>query len=176
MLAHCGLGLDASLRLGAFWSAWPQLRAGEHLRVGHGGRSERICASWGGPPQEFGNVEPVIGGWRGFADLVDVDAVVTDKNGPQHSALFLVTNRAPGRRLALWRGLGGSLRFLDLAFEPGDLDVTLANLGLQFFDASPQALGFGSAVSADVVARHLLRNRQFPGPGHASLLRMGFAG
>src|SRR5262249_12645883 len=83
---------------------------------------------------------------------------------------------APGRRLALWRGLGDSLRFLDLAFEPGDLDVTLANLGLQFLDASPQALGFGSAVSADVVARHLLRNRQFPGPGHASLLRMGFAG
>src|SRR5262245_64410402 len=64
MLAHCGLGLDASSRLGAFWSAWPQLRAGEDRRVGHCGRSERICASWSSPPQEFGNVEPVIGGWR----------------------------------------------------------------------------------------------------------------
>src|SRR6516165_5995805 len=50
--------------LDALWLAWPQLRAGEDRRVGHCGRSERICASWGGPPQEFGNVEPVIGGWR----------------------------------------------------------------------------------------------------------------
>src|SRR5215831_2479706 len=61
------VGQKPCLRLGAFWSAWPQLRAGEHLRVGHGGRSERICASWGSPPQEFGNVEPVIGGQRGLA-------------------------------------------------------------------------------------------------------------
>src|SRR5215510_1804076 len=38
--------------------------AGEDRRVGRCGRSERICASWGSPPQEFRNVEPVIGGWR----------------------------------------------------------------------------------------------------------------
>jgi hypothetical protein len=35
------------------------------------------------PPQRCGDVEAVIRR-RGFADVVDVDAAVTDKNGPQH--------------------------------------------------------------------------------------------
>src|SRR5262249_62107486 len=86
------------------------------------------------PPQAFGDVEAVIRR-RGFADFVDVDAVVTDKNGPQHDLLFLVTDRASGCRLALRWGLGGGLRFLDLAFERADLDLEPPLLGLQFFDA-----------------------------------------
>src|SRR5262249_23166956 len=78
--------------------------------------SARGASSSRRPPQRCGDVEAVIRR-RGFADFVDVDAVVTDKNGPQHGLLFLVTDRASGCRLAPRWGLGGGLRFLDLAFE-----------------------------------------------------------
>src|SRR5262249_35512073 len=84
--------------------------------------SARGASSSRRPPQRCGDVEAVIRR-RGFADFVDVDAVVTDKTGPQHGLLFLVTDRASGCRLASRWGLGGGLRFLDLAFEPGDLHL-----------------------------------------------------
>jgi len=87
--------------------------------------SARGASSSRRPPQRCGDVEAVIRR-RGFADFVDVDAVVTDKNGPQHGLLFLVTDRASGCRLASRWGLGGGLRFLDLAFEPGDLHLKAA--------------------------------------------------
>ena len=93
--------------------------------ISHKARSSRRP-----PPQAFGDVEAVIRR-RGFADFADVDAVVTDKNGPQRGLLFLVTDRASGCRLAPRWGLGGGLRFLDLAFE-ADKSITW---GLEFGNA-----------------------------------------
>src|SRR5262249_13059623 len=103
------------------------------------------------PPQAFAAVIRR----RGFADFVDVDAVVTDKNGPQHGLLSLVTDRASG--CPRW-GLGNGLRFLDLVFEPGDLHLKAALVGLQFFDTNAQAIGLVRAGEDDVVARRRLRD------------------
>ena len=66
-----------------------------------------------------------------------------------------MTDRASGCRLA--PRFGGGLRFLDLAFEPGDLGFKATLIGVQFLDADPQALSFARTRRADVVARRRLR-------------------
>src|SRR5262249_9058013 len=77
---------------------------------------------------------------------------ITDEDAPLHRPLFLATDRALRRRLALGRGLGGGLRFLDLAFQPADLEFQTALFAFEFLDARLQAPGFAGARGADIVS------------------------
>ena len=89
--------------------------------------------------------------------VADVDRRVSRTgNEDAHFVLALGTEGAIDGLPVLGRcelGLALRLRFLNLAFESGDLDVAQANFGLQFFDADPQPLGFGRAVRAHIITR-----------------------